>query len=86
MKIGLITYDYFHLKTEQLVCKYVENKDIDEIDLFAMQFHQREKRNVLFSHRPEMSKGISTKDLAEFDKVNFFNFDGKRFIIFASKK
>jgi len=77
MKLGLITYDYFHLKTEQLVCKYVENKDIDEIDLFAMPFHQREKRNVLFSHRPEMSAGILTRDLAGFDKVNFFYFDGK---------
>lgn len=77
MKLGVITYDYSHLKTEQLVCKYIQNKNIESIELFALPFKKRKTRQVLFSHRPEMGKGITTRNLAELDKVTFSNFDGK---------
>ena len=78
MKIGLLTYDYAHLKTEQLVCKYVENEKIKEINLYAQPFKPRKERVILFSHRPDMTRSVPTESLAELPKVNFQKWDGEQ--------
>ena len=36
IKLGLITYDIEHLKTEQLVSRYVKNEMVETITLFAL--------------------------------------------------
>ena len=36
IKLGLITYDFAHLKTEQLALRYIEDDRIDEIKIFAL--------------------------------------------------
>lgn len=77
MKLGIITYDYPHLKTEQLVCRYIQNKKISEINLYAIPFTPRTKRAVIFSHRPNMSCSVPTESLAELSKVKFQKWDGK---------
>jgi phosphoribosylglycinamide formyltransferase-1 len=78
VKIGIITYDHEHLKTEQLVCRYVRDKRIDSIEIFALPFISRKKREILINHRPKMGDALHTKCLAEFDKVNYQKWDGKR--------
>lgn len=80
MKLGLITYDYAHLKTEQLACRYVEDSRIEKIEIFALPFLQRKERAVLIPHRPDMSKSVPTETLAELDKVTFRKWDGHKSI------
>ena len=77
MRIGLLTYDYAHLKTEQLVCRYIQNEKISEINLYALRFKIRADRVVNISHRPDMTRSISTENLAELSKVKFLKWNGK---------
>ncbi len=77
MRIGLITYDHPHLKTEQLVCRYIENKKVKEINLYALPFRPRKERTILFPHRPDMKQSVPTKSLEEFSKVKFQKWDGE---------
>lgn len=77
MKLGIITYDYAHLKTEQLVCRYIQNEKISEINLYALPFKPRPERAAIISHRPNMSYSVPTESLAELSKVQFQKWDGK---------
>ena len=77
MRIGIITYDYAHLKTEQLVCRYIQNKKISEINLYALPFIPRRERAVVIPHRPDMTHAVPTESLSELSKVNFRKWDGK---------
>lgn len=77
MRIGLITYDYTHLKTEQLVCRYIQNEKVKEINLYALPFKPRKERAILFPHRPDMNRSVPTESLAEFSKVKFQKWDGE---------
>ena len=78
MKLGLITYDYAHLKTEQLVCRYVRDRRIDSIEIFALPFVVRKKRKIIIPHRPDMTNTLPTESLAEFEKVKYHKWDGKQ--------
>lgn len=77
MRIGIITYDNAHLKTEQLVCRYIQNEKISEINLYALRFIPRVERAVVFPHRPNMTHAVPTESLCEQSKVNFQKWDGK---------
>ena len=77
MRIGIITYDYAHLKTEQLVCRYIQNEKVSEINLYALPFTLRAERSVIISHRPDMARSIPTESLSELSKVTFQQWDGK---------
>lgn len=77
VRIGLITYDYAHLKTEQLACKYNQNEKISEINLYALPFVPREERAVVLSHRPNMTRSVPTACLSDLSKVSFQKWDGK---------
>lgn len=77
MKIGLITYDFPHLKTEQLVFRYIQNKKVKKINLYALPFKPRKERKILFQHRPDMFQSVSTESLSELSKVTFQKWDGK---------
>lgn len=78
MRIGLITYDCPHLKTEQLVHRYIQNEKVKRINLYALPFKPRKKRTILFSHRPDMSQSVPTEKLLELSKVKFQKWDGKK--------
>ena len=80
MRIGLLTYDYTHLTTEQLVCRYVQNDKVKEINLYALPFKPRKKRTIIISHRPDMTRSIPVESLAELSKVNFQKWDGNEVI------
>ena len=77
MRIGLITYNYGHLKTEQLACRYNQIEKISEINLYALPFVPRAERAVVLPHRPDMTRSISTESLSELSKVNFQKWNGK---------
>ena len=77
MRIGIITYDYAHLKTEQLACRYNQNEKISEINLYALPFVPRAERAVVLPHRPDMTRSIPTESLSELSKVNFQKWNGK---------
>ena len=78
MIIGIISYDYLHLKTEQLVINFYRNKFVERIKIYALPFKARKERPVLIPHRPDMSKGLPTEVLAELDGVEFVRWDGIR--------
>lgn len=64
-KIGLITYQTNHLKTEQIFKKLVKKYSAENFTFYGLPFVQRAKRNVLFNHRPDQSLGRNTLDLAK---------------------
>lgn len=78
MRIGIITYDYAHLKTEQLACRYNQNEKISKINLYALPFVPRAERAVVLPHRPDMTRAVPTESLSELSKVNFQKWDGKK--------
>lgn len=63
MRIGLITYDTPHLKTEQLLAAlWVRGER--ELTLLGLPFRPRPQRPVRFAHRPEMAEGAHPAELA----------------------
>jgi phosphoribosylglycinamide formyltransferase-1 len=78
MKIGVITYDCAHLKTEQIVRKYVNDKRIFEIRLFALPFLPRRVRHPMVKHRPDMQRSLRTEHLENENKVSFSRWDGEQ--------
>ena len=80
MKVGVITYEFRHLKTEQVVLQYIENPGIESIHIFAIPFVARQHRDVIIRHRPDMESGVHTSDLQAFDKVSYERWDGKAMI------
>lgn len=76
MKIGVITYDTQHLKTEQLVLSYAQNTLISNIVVLALPFKQRPVRDIRFQHRPDQTAAISTSELCKLPKVDFRKWDG----------
>lgn len=63
--IGIITYDYKHLKTEQVLSNlFAGNTGEDQYTLFALKFTPRSSRKELFCHRPNQFTGMETSELA----------------------
>lgn len=61
-KLGIITYQANHLKTEQLVMHLLGKY---EMRLYALPFVQRPQRSVLYAHRPDQSLGAHPKELCD---------------------
>lgn len=74
--VGILTYDYFHLKTEQVVHQLLR-KGFKELTLFALPYTQRPDRPVLIPHRPNQVDAITTEDLAVANSLSFIKYDGK---------
>jgi phosphoribosylglycinamide formyltransferase-1 len=75
IRIGLITYDASHLKTEQVIHNLLRN-GYKNIILFALPFKARSKREVLIEHRPSQIDSISTDILAKKNNFEFCRFNG----------
>jgi phosphoribosylglycinamide formyltransferase-1 len=63
MRIGIITYDARHLKTEQ-VALALHHRGRYEMLFFGLPFVQRPARTIVFAHRPNMEQGASSRDVA----------------------
>ena len=48
MNVGLITYDFNHLKTEYVVKKLSEDKRVSSIQILAMPFKEEAKQEKLY--------------------------------------
>jgi len=77
MKVGLICYDYAHLKTEQITTALCRNPLIKDVILFALPFKKRPDRVVFFPHRPDQTRAVTTDQLVANDKVSFKLWDGQ---------
>ena len=76
MRVGIITYNCRHMKTEQIVLKYSTSTLISEINVYLLPFVQRPARDVVISHRPSMPLGVDVNDLSTVNKVNTKLWDG----------
>lgn len=74
MKIGITTYNVPHVKTQQVLEGLLQNSKY-KITLLEMPFVVREKREPLIMHRPEMIKGINSKELAQKYNINLMPFN-----------
>lgn len=69
MRIGILTYDSPHLKTEQLV-NLLRVKSDNDITLVMLPFTPRPARQTLLQHRPAMSSGCHPIELARWWSLN----------------
>jgi phosphoribosylglycinamide formyltransferase-1 len=63
MRLGLITYDTNHLKTEQ-VALGLNLRGYSDLIFYGLPFVQRADRKVLFVHRPNMIQGAHAREVA----------------------
>ena len=72
LKIGIITYDVPHRKTQDLVCKFLLN-GYRNLYLITTPFVNRKKHIPLYQHRPSKSVGVSVKKMCENLNIGFLN-------------
>jgi phosphoribosylglycinamide formyltransferase-1 len=63
MRLGLITYEANHLKTEQ-VAMGLQLRGYTDLTFFSLPFVQRPGREIFFAHRPDMAQGAHTREIA----------------------
>lgn len=73
MKIGIITYDVPHLKTQQVFFRLLEKKY--KIYFFFSKFREYKKRNTLINHRPFQFTGPDIFQLSRKYKIQINNLE-----------
>jgi phosphoribosylglycinamide formyltransferase 1 len=76
LRLGIITYDRAHLKTEQLVQRLLLKRRLAQvprfdITLLALPFVPRPSRAVLLAHRPDQERSVGTRELAAQQGIDF---------------
>src|SRR5882762_9507707 len=76
VRLGIISYDHAHLKTEQLVHRLLLKNQLAvgrklDLKLLALPFSSRTARAVLFTHRPDQGKSVPTRQLAARHRLEF---------------
>lgn len=69
--IGLITYHYPHLKTEQVLQRLLNHRSGHKFKIFALPFKLREPRQTLIQHRPNQSRAIHPKMIADKHRIPY---------------
>ncbi|ODN30588.1 formyltransferase family protein [Fervidobacterium thailandense] len=69
MLIGLITYHYPHLKSEQVLLKLLRKGY--NMKIYALPYVPRKTRSALLNHRPDQSKAIPAYEIAERYKIPY---------------
>ena len=67
--VGLITYNFPHLKTEQVIENLVYNHK--QLKIYALPFISRKERVVLFHHRPNQTISIAPEVIGEKHGIDF---------------
>jgi phosphoribosylglycinamide formyltransferase-1 len=75
MKITIITYNAPHLKTQQMIDHLVRNQNI-ELSILTIPFIQKPERQVVFKHRPSMTKGPTPHQLASSNNIPIQEIEG----------
>ena len=68
-RVGIITYDFNHLKTEQVLQKILRKNY--HLTIYALPFVERPKRNPILMHRPEQSDGCHPEILARQHGIEY---------------
>ena len=64
-RIGIISYDYKHLKTQQVLDRLMlDTPQKRDISIFALPFYPRSTKTIRFAHRPNQFTGDSIFDIA----------------------
>lgn len=71
-KIGLITYDYNHLKTEQVFHLLLQSKGSHNFQFYALPFAPRAPREIELHHRPNQAEAVHPKVLADAHQIPYF--------------
>jgi phosphoribosylglycinamide formyltransferase-1 len=76
LRLGIISYDHAHLKTEQLVHRFLLKNRLAvggklDLKLLVLPFSSRPSRTVLLAHRPDQEKSVSTRELAAHHQLDF---------------
>jgi phosphoribosylglycinamide formyltransferase 1 len=76
LRVGIITYDHPHLKTEQLVNRLLLRNKVAagptlDLKLLALPFTSRRSRAISFAHRPDQEKAVATRELAGAHGLEF---------------
>jgi len=71
MKIGLITYHYPHLKTEQVILNFLRRYPPHMFEIYALPYAQRRNREVLIMHRPPQYKAVAPEVIARAYKIEY---------------
>jgi phosphoribosylglycinamide formyltransferase-1 len=68
--VGLITYHFPHLKTEQILQHLIKMPD-KHYKIFALPYKARKERTVLFPHRPNQTEAVAPEVIAEKHKITY---------------
>ena len=71
-RLGIITYNINHLKTEQVVLNLLNRY---EIIIYALPFTARPSREVLFQHRPNQFAAAHPRDICNYYSLPFIPVD-----------
>ncbi len=67
--IGLITYHFPHLKTEQVIQRLLYKPY--EYKIYALPFVDRPKKQVFFSHRPDQTEAVAPQVIAKAHNIPY---------------
>jgi phosphoribosylglycinamide formyltransferase-1 len=68
--VGLITYNFPHLKTEQLLQYFININDLN-LKIYALPFAERKERVTLFPHRPNQKDAVASEVIAKKHKIPY---------------
>jgi phosphoribosylglycinamide formyltransferase 1 len=77
MRVGLITYDFPHLKTEQVMQRLLGKREFN-YEMYALPFKDRKAREVLFSHRPDQKEAVAPSVLAARHDIPYMTVQSDR--------
>jgi phosphoribosylglycinamide formyltransferase-1 len=69
--IGIITYHYPHLKTEQVLLNLLTTHDPAQFSIYALPFIPRKERNIQINHRPDMTKSVVPELIAGAHGISY---------------
>jgi len=71
MKIGLITYHYPHLKTEQVILNFLKRYPPHLFEIYALPWIQRRNRETIIMHRPVQHRAVAPEVIAKAYQIEY---------------
>lgn len=69
--IGLITYHFPHLKTEQILQHLLVDERSFKLKIYALPFSPRKQRETVFHHRPDQTNAVAPQAIAEKHNIPY---------------
>ena len=71
--VGIITYNFPHLKTEQVIQGLLNTPPslLTKLKIYALPFVERKPREVLINHRPNQIEAIAPQEIAYKHQIEF---------------